>query len=913
MVHRLAVLLAIALTGALLPLLGSPSSAVAQAVPGEDLVQRLAGPGRVDTAIAAAQEGWESSDAVLLASAADFPDALVAAALAVGLDAPILLTSPGALLPAVQAEIARLDPDEVVLLGGTAALGLPVEQALRDDGLTVRRVAGATRYGTAATTAVLAGAPAGEVVVASGAAFPDALAAGALAATEARMPTLLTAPNALSSEAEAALAELEATRVHVLGGEGAVSAAVVTRLEELGYDVVRLGGPTRYDTAALVAGEALQRRSGGTLGIVAATGERFPDALAAAALAARTDRLLILVPADDIVGAFRVARLVALSGDRLTDGLLLGGTAAVSEAVADALAVLLAETDAARVATAVGSGGAAATVVPLATEAALSTLEEGGNAIDATIAAAGVLGVVQPYSAGIGGGGFMVIRTAAGELATIDSREEAPSGYTADVWVGEDGTAIPFTERVVSGLGVGVPGTVAGWELALERFGSLPLGGLLQPGIELARYGFPIDETFASQTATEANLAKFGTFTSTAELYLRDGTPPVAGDWLRNPDLADTYARIAAEGPTAFYSGDVAAAIVDAVRNPPVVEGSERVVRPSPMVVEDLADYEAVERDPIVSTFRDVEVVGMGLPSSAGLTNALALNMLETFDPGAPREEVLHRYLESLRLAWADRNAFMGDSDVIDVPEIGLQSEAYAALRAELIGPEAATEQRTAGDPTAFEDDAGGMAAAGQVDAVTDGSTTHLTVADEVGNVVAYTFTIEQIGGSGIVVPGYGFLLNNELTDFDPVPPHPNEPGPNKRPRSSMAPTIVLQDGEPLFAVGTPGGATIISTVLQIVVDVVENGAPLPAALAAPRVANFNPADLAGNAEAAFLDTPEAAALRQRGHTFNEAAEIGAATGIAFGPDGQQTAVAEPTRRGAGSAGVVRPAAPDGP
>jgi gamma-glutamyltranspeptidase / glutathione hydrolase len=904
MLRRLPVLLALSVLAALLPVAAAPAQVGGVDEPERAEVERVSGPGRIETAIAAAQAGWETAETVLLASAEDYPDALVAAALAAAGDAPILLTESGHLSPAVADEIERLEAEQVVILGGREAVGADAELGLNVLGVEWRRLFGSTRYGTAAAIATEVGAAAGEVVLASGANFPDALAAGALAATPERMPALLTAPTVLSGEAEEALEALEAERVWVLGGSQAVAPAVLDRLRQLGYRVDRLGGPTRYDTAALVAAEALQRRTVETLQVVAATGDRFPDALAAAALAARSDDLLILVPTGSIVPAARTARILVQAGERFDAGTVVGGPAAISEAVREALAVLLGAVTPPRTPTATGTGGAASTVTPLATEAALTVLAAGGNAVDAAVAAGAVVGVVQPYSAGIGGGGFMVLQTADGELTTIDSREEAPAGFDAEVFLDAEGNPIPFAERVVSGLGVGVPGTVAGWELALERYGTMGLDALLQPAIELARYGFRVDETMSAQT--EANREKLGTFSSTRELYLRGGRVPAEGSWLRNPDLADTYARIASGGAEAFYGGQIAEALVDAVREPPVVEGTERNVRPSPMVLGDVEAYEALERAPVVSDFRGHTVVGMGLPSSGGLTIALALNMIETFDEGATRDEVLHRYLEALRLAWADRNGYMGDPAFVDVPVDGLLSEEYAADRAALIGLLAADEQRQPGNPADYED--GSDARAGtMVETRLDGSTTHLTVADAQGTVVSYTFTIESIGGSGIVVPGHGFLLNNELTDFDPVPPHPNEPAARKRPRSSMSPTIVLRDGEPVLAVGTPGGATIISTVLQILVDTLENDRSLPEAVAAPRVANFNPANLRSVAEPEFLTTPEAAALQARGHAFDTVAEIGAATGIAFGPDGEMTAVAEPRRRGVGSAGVLSP------
>nr|MBA2575964.1 gamma-glutamyltransferase [Euzebyaceae bacterium] len=326
----------------------------------------------------------------------------------------------------------------------------------------------------------------------------------------------------------------------------------------------------------------------------------------------------------------------------------------------------------------------------------------------------------------------------------------------------------------------------------------------------------------------------------------------------------------------------------------------------------DLAGYQAVVREPVVSEYRDVTVYGMGLPSSGGLTIALALNQLERFDLGdAPREEALHRYLESIGLAWADRNAFMGDPEYVDAPVEGLLSQDYADDRSALIGETATPTPRLPGDPFAYQDDPSPSGPLPAASAARSGSTTHLTVSDGEGNVVSYTFTIEQTGGSGIVVPGHGFLLNNELTDFDPVPPHPNAPEAGKRPRSSMSPTLVFRDGEPVLALGTPGGATIITTVLQTMLGVLDFGQTLPEAIAAPRLADFN--GESSIAEPTFLATPEAAALRDRGHTFTESPEIGAATGIQFMADGTILVGAEPSRRGGGSAGALGPSQPSPP
>jgi gamma-glutamyltranspeptidase / glutathione hydrolase len=296
----------------------------------------------------------------------------------------------------------------------------------------------------------------------------------------------------------------------------------------------------------------------------------------------------------------------------------------------------------------------------------------------------------------------------------------------------------------------------------------------------------------------------------------------------------------------------------------------------------------------------------MGPPSSGGSTVGEALNILETFDlAGMVRADAIHHVLEASRLAFADRNAYLGDPAFTDVPLAGLLSDGFAAERARAIGERAAPGPVAPGNPYPYEGRTAPSDRRTPVGAGREGpSTTHLTVSDRHGNVVSYTFTIEQIGGSGIVVPGRGFLLNNELTDFDPVPPHPNAPEAGKRPRSSIAPTIVLQAGRPVLALGSPGGATIITTVLQLLVETLDFGRTLPAAVAAPRVSQRNSPET--SVEPQFAGTPEARSLEALGHRFAVAPEIGAATGIAFLPDGRVQAAAEPVRRGGGSALVQR-------
>ncbi len=561
--------------------------------------------------------------------------------------------------------------------------------------------------------------------------------------------------------------------------------------------------------------------------------------------------------------------------------------------------------------TSLGSGGAAATVETLATDAAIAAMSQGGNAVDAAVTAAAVLGVTEPFSAGIGGGGFIVIyRSSDGRITTIDHRETAPAAMRPDSFL-ENGQALAFNDARYSGLSAGVPGTVAGWHTALARYGTFSMARALIPAIVLAARGFAIDQTFFDQTRD--NVDYFDDVPASARLFLdRDGTPRDVGTVFRNIDLALTYARIAVLGPAGFYGGPVARAMVDTVTRPPVGPAANHRWRPGVMTAADLTAYAAIERTPTHVDYRGYDVYGMGPPSSGGSTVGEALNILEGYNLSAmAREEVLHLFLEASRLAFADRNAYLADPAYFDVPLAGLLSDGFAAQRRALITGQAATSPVLPGDPYPFD---GGTALAPEASATVtrSGSTTHLTVSDRQGNVVSYTFTIESTGGNGMVVPGYGFLLNNELTDFNfNSTTHPNRVEGGKRPRSSMSPTIVLRDGAPFLALGSPGGSMIITTVLQLLVDRIDRGTPLPAAIAAPRASQRNTP--ATSAEPAFIAAPEAAPLQARGHTFTSTPEIGAATGLEFLGLDRVLAAAEPVRRGGGSARVVRPGAAAAP
>jgi gamma-glutamyltranspeptidase / glutathione hydrolase len=557
---------------------------------------------------------------------------------------------------------------------------------------------------------------------------------------------------------------------------------------------------------------------------------------------------------------------------------------------------------------AVGYGGAVASVDPNASAIGIDVLRRGGNAVDAAVATAAALGVTEPFSSGLGGGGYFVYFDAdSGRVHTIDGRERAPLTADETLFL-EDGEPLPFDQAVTSGLSVGTPGTPATWESALDAWGTTSLHTALKPATKLAQRGFTVDETFRSQVAD--NEERFRDFPATAELFLPGGELPKVGSTLRNKDLARTYKKLARQGMDAFYHGPVARDIADTVQDPKVAPGSERVVRPGEMSVRDLHAYEAKFQDPTHVGYRGLDVYGMAPSSSGGTTVGEALNIMEKYDlADASRKEFLHYYLEASRLAYADRGRWLGDAAHEDVPVEGLLSQEFADARSCLIDDDKALTSPVAfGDPR----DPAECERGEQVAPLTyEGtSTTHLTVADRWGNVVSYTLTIEQIGGSAMTVPGRGFLLNNELTDFsfaqaDPDVPDPNLPGPGKRPRSSMSPTIVLEDGKAAFALGSPGGSTIITTVLQSLVNRVDRDMSLPEAIAAPRATQRNTEETL--LEKALYDSKVRGQLEKMGHLFAETGEIGAATGIERLGHGKWLAAAEPERRGGGSAMVPFP------
>ena len=570
-----------------------------------------------------------------------------------------------------------------------------------------------------------------------------------------------------------------------------------------------------------------------------------------------------------------------------------------------------------------GYGGAVVSDTVPSTRAGIAVLRHGGTAADAAVAVAATLGVTDPYVAGIGGGGYFVYYDAARHrVFTIDGRETAPAADGPNMFIDPaTGQPYSFPTAVTSGLSVGVPGTLATWQRALQRWGRFSLGHDLQPAIDVADQGFVVDPTF--REFTRENQSRFNQFSSTRDLFLPNGALPEVGSVFRNPDLANTYRQIARQGTGALYGGAIGSDVVDTVQHLPLAPDATLVPITGPMTLADLRAYRTIDRDPTHVRYRGLDVYGMPPSSSGGITGGESLNILKQFDLSAmdPVEQ-LHHYLEATRLAFADRNRYIGDPAYVNVPQQTLLSDDFAKQRACLIDPAHALISPVApGDLTGSGDC---TPATANTKPGNEGThTNHFVVSDRWGNVVSYTNTIEQLGGDGIVVPGRGFLLNNELTDFNFAPtqgtaPDPNLPAAGKRPRSSMSPTIVLRHGRPFLAVGSPGGASIITTVVQILLNRIDFGMSLPEAIAAPRASQRNSATT--QAEPDFIALPTTPGLEALGQhfaisntspldpTIQIPPTIGAATGLEFLGHGEVLAAAEPVRRGGGSAEVVQPA-----
>lgn len=455
----------------------------------------------------------------------------------------------------------------------------------------------------------------------------------------------------------------------------------------------------------------------------------------------------------------------------------------------------------------------------LASDVGADILKQGGNAVDAAVATAFALAVTWPSAGNIGGGGFMVYHGNDGHTTTFDFREKAPLAASERMYINEDGE-VENNHRSL--LSVGVPGTVAGMYKAHQELGRLPWASLVQPAIQLARNGIPV--TWAMYNGFQRNQSYWEEYPSSGEVFLKpDGSPYQPGDTWYQTDLAATLELIRDNGRDGFYRGE------NARRLARFMEENGGII-----TEEDLARYEAIEREPIRSTYRGYEIIGMPPPSSGGVTMAQMFNILEGFDltaMGHNSADYLHVLTEAMRRAYANRAEHMGDPDFNpDMPLERLLSKEYAATLRASIDMDRASESEPMDFANRYESE----------------DTTHYSVVDLGGNMVSVTYTLEQSYGSRIVAEGGGYLLNNEMGDFNPYPGDTNEFGrigtppnliaPEKRMLSSMSPTIVAQDGRPLMAIGSPGGRTIINTTMQVILNVIDHGMNVAEAIESPRI-----------------------------------------------------------------------------
>jgi gamma-glutamyltranspeptidase / glutathione hydrolase len=523
-----------------------------------------------------------------------------------------------------------------------------------------------------------------------------------------------------------------------------------------------------------------------------------------------------------------------------------------------------------------GTHGAVASVNPLATQAGLEVLKNGGNAIDAAVAVGLTLGVVDGHNSGLGGGCFLLIRRANGEFIAIDGREMAPAAATRDMFV-RDGNANTDISQT-GALASGVPGEVAAFDYAVEKFGRKKFGELLLPAAKIAEDGFPIDHPYAAKiAATHDDLRTFEA--PKALLFHEDGTPLVEGETLRQPDLAASLRALAEQGPNWFYRGPYAEKVAEWMK-----------ANGGLLTAEDFANYHIVLREPVHGTYRGTEIVSFPPPSSGGVHVLEILNMLETFDLAKLDEPTrIHVIAECMKLAFADRAYWLGDPDFVPVPR-GLLRKDYAQGLAARIHLDSVLAVPIHGEPPDAATDVFGKK-----------HTTHFSVADADGNWVACTATINTSFGSKVIVPGTGIFLNDQMDDFSSQPGVPNAFGligaeanavaPGKRPLSSMSPTIVLRDGHPILALGAAGGPTIIRQTVLNLIGVLDLGLPLDAALAQPRFHHqWQPDEL--RLETRASDTVRNF-LTKLGHHLDPANNIGASNGVAWS-DGTFTAASEP-------------------
>ncbi|SDD32548.1 gamma-glutamyltranspeptidase / glutathione hydrolase [Paracoccus isoporae] len=525
----------------------------------------------------------------------------------------------------------------------------------------------------------------------------------------------------------------------------------------------------------------------------------------------------------------------------------------------------------------------------VAAEIGRDILEQGGNAVDAGVAVAFALAVTLPRAGNLGGGGFMLVHDAeTGETHAFDYREMAPAAATRDMFLDAEGNADSDVSRF-SGAASGVPGTVAGMKLVLDEYGSMEWADVIAPAIRLAEEGITVTPDLAdSLESLKDRLTRYPS--AAAIFYKEDGALYRPGDTLVQADLAETLKKIAEQGPEGFYSGEVAQAIADSV----TAAGGF-------ITVEDMANYQAVQREPIRGDYRGYEIVSMPPPSSGGIHLIQILNALEAYPIGAlgaNSAETIHLMAEAMKLAYADRSEYLGDTDFVDVPMETLTSKDYAEdMRDKISATYAASaEQIGPADLTPYESN----------------ETTHFSIIDKDGNAVSNTYTINFSYGSGLVADGTGVLMNNEMDDFSAKPGVPNAYGliggdanavePGKRPLSSMTPTIVNKDGEVWLVTGSPGGARIITTVLQVIMNMIDHGMNVAEASAAPRIHHQWLPDELRIEDGISIDTQRA--LQAKGHTVSLQEVMGSTQSVMRDPESSfLLGASDPRRAGAATVG----------
>jgi gamma-glutamyltranspeptidase/glutathione hydrolase len=500
--------------------------------------------------------------------------------------------------------------------------------------------------------------------------------------------------------------------------------------------------------------------------------------------------------------------------------------------------------------------GVVAVSHPLAAKVGSDVLAAGGNAVDAAAAIQFALNVVEPQSSGIGGGGFMMIHLAKeGKTFYIDSREKAPAAATPTMFGN-----LSFEDASTTGISVGVPGTLRGVSTALKNWGSISLATAIAPAVTLAESGFKINALLAADIVNTSDRGFMMTNLQpeTMAVFRPGGVPLHTGDVLKQPDLAKTLKLIAAQGPDVFYKGEIGAAIVAAQTRSATSGAAGSALTTGAagkMTLADLTSYDVALRQPLTGTYRGYTVATMPPPSGGGITALQQLKMLEQFPIGDKtkgygfgEKNTLHVMIEAMRLSFVDRNYWEGDGDFVNVPTTGLLSSAYLTARGALIKVASAlgVSAIVPGNPLPYEIATGAtrVAAASASDPREGTHTTHFVVADKDNNIVSYTTTVESLFGSGIMVPGYGFLLNNQLTDFNwPATVNAatgdigaNDVAPYKRPRSSMAPTMIFRDNKPFAAMGSAGGSKIINALVQITSNLLDHGMTVEQAIDAPRI-----------------------------------------------------------------------------